>query len=203
MAESTQLLTQRRFRKVESNQFLTQRFFSKVDSNQLLTQVMLIQLNSRNSINDNNMDKSVHFVYISCCTAFLQQEVHLVSQWKLRVSHYIGEPCHLLWLMTQLSNFKLNRFNSDSSRLLKTWIRISSWLNLNLQTWIRINLWLKEKPLTQESTHDSTQSRTQFWSLRHQGRQFPLGPCCKPCSPSPGSTTAVPHWSLDLSLKQS
>ena len=55
--------------------------------------------------------KSVHIVYIRCFTAFLQQEDHPVSQWKLRVSHYIGEPCHLLWLMTQLSNFKSNRFN--------------------------------------------------------------------------------------------
>ena len=28
-------------------------------------------------------------------------------------------------------------------------------LKRNLQTWIRISSWLKQKPLTQESTHDS------------------------------------------------
>ena len=89
--------------------------------------------------------KSVCSVYVSCSTAFLQQEVLLVSQWKLRVSHYIGDPCHLLWLMTQLSKFKLNRFNSDSSRLFE---------NMDSN-----QLMTQAKTLTQESTIDSTQSR--------------------------------------------
>ena len=59
---------------------MTQTFVSKVDSNQLLTQVMLIQLKALETVlMTKTWTKSVHIVYISCSTAFLQQEVHPVS----------------------------------------------------------------------------------------------------------------------------
>ena len=60
-------------------------------------------------------------------------------------------PCHLLWLITQLSNFKLNRFNSDSSRLFENMdsnqlmtqakaidSRFDSWLNSESNTSLQV-----------------------------------------------------------------
>ena len=85
---------------------MTQTFVSKVDSNQLLTQVMLIQLNSRNNINDNNMDKKctycVHKLYYclsaagSSSTQSMKAPCITLHRWAMPPTVTHNLPRHLL-----------------------------------------------------------------------------------------------------------
>ena len=111
---------------------MTQTLVSKVDSNQLLTQVMLIQLNSRSNINENNMVKK--------CTYCAHQLFYCLSAAGSSSGQSMEAPCITLhqWAMPPT-------VTHDS-----TWqLQIES-----IQLWLKQTFWKHGF----ESAHDSSKN---------------------------------------------